>query len=497
MAQLALNYTPPGPVAAGFMRSRARVRAIMGPVGSGKTSVCLLTLVFLASQQKPSPLDGVRYTKFAVIRDTYRNLESTTLKSWHGWIPKTTGEFTGGQPARHVLRFDLPDGTSVNLEVEFIALGDNRIEDVMRGWEGTGVYLNEADRLAPEALTYALGRVGRYPAARHGGPDWSGVLLDFNAPDTENWCYQRFVEDLPEGWEFHRQPSGLAPDAENMANLPEGYYAGQMAGQPEWYIRRMVRNEFGFSRDGKPVYDDFADATHVAPEPLDPVPGLPVAIGMDFGLTPAAILGQQMPSGQWRILDELISPRAGVKQFAGPLLSLLAARYPGAEPVIWADPAGNTASQNDDTESAISTLRAATGLTVRPAPGNNSLSLRLDAVAGPLRRMIDGQPGFLLSPACKVLRKGFNSGYAFKRVAIGGGTNRYGDKPDKNEFSHPHDALQYLMLGGGEGAAVLGRERRRHAARPRRMDTGWDALGISEQPAKAQPGGTSPGGFWQ
>ena len=33
---------------------------------------------------------------------------------------------------------------------------------------------------------------------------------------------------------------------------------------------------------------------------------------------------------------------------------------------------------------------------------------------------------------------------------------RYDDKPDKNRFSHIHDALQYLMLGGGEGRLVLG-----------------------------------------
>jgi hypothetical protein len=32
---------------------------------------------------------------------------------------------------------------------------------------------------------------------------------------------------------------------------------------------------------------------------------------------------------------------------------------------------------------------------------------------------------------------------------------RYADKPDKNMFSHIHDALQYLMLGAGEGRALM------------------------------------------
>jgi hypothetical protein len=28
---------------------------------------------------------------------------------------------------------------------------------------------------------------------------------------------------------------------------------------------------------------------------------------------------------------------------------------------------------------------------------------------------------------------------------------RYDEKPNKNRFSHVHDALQYMMLGAGEG----------------------------------------------
>jgi hypothetical protein len=32
---------------------------------------------------------------------------------------------------------------------------------------------------------------------------------------------------------------------------------------------------------------------------------------------------------------------------------------------------------------------------------------------------------------------------------------RYADKPDKNMYSHIHDALQYMMLGAGEGRALM------------------------------------------
>jgi hypothetical protein len=32
---------------------------------------------------------------------------------------------------------------------------------------------------------------------------------------------------------------------------------------------------------------------------------------------------------------------------------------------------------------------------------------------------------------------------------------RFDEKPDKNMFSHVHDALQYLMLGAGEGRQLI------------------------------------------
>ena len=44
-----------------------------------------------------------------------------------------------------------------------------------------------------------------------------------------------------------------------------------------------------------------------------------------------------------------------------------------------------------------------------------------------------------------MLRKGFNGGYQFRRLNVGG--EKYADKADKNDFSHPHDATQYLCQG--------------------------------------------------
>ena len=96
-------------------------------------------------------------------------------------------------------------------------------------------------------------------------------------------------------------------------------------------------------------------------------------------------------------------------------------------------------------------------------------------MAGCLNRLVDGEPGLLLSPHCKMLRKGFSGGYHYRRVRVVG-DERYHDKPDKNAFSHPHDALQYLLSGAGEARSLLGKERnrRRSASRPKEANSRYD-----------------------
>jgi hypothetical protein len=52
--------------------------------------------------------------------------------------------------------------------------------------------------------------------------------------------------------------------------------------------------------------------------------------------------------------------------------------------------------------------------------------------------------GMLIDPSCTRLINGFLGGY--HRKEIGQGTGIYAQEPVKNRFSHPHDALQYVMV---------------------------------------------------
>ena len=67
--------------------------------------------------------------------------------------------------------------------------------------------------------------------------------------------------------------------------------------------------------------------------------------------------------------------------------------------------------------------------------------------------MVDGKSGLLIDRRCPQIIKGFQGGYCYRRMQVSG--ERYEDKPEKNMYSHIHDALQYLMLGAGEGRSLM------------------------------------------
>lgn len=473
MAVLDLPFVAPGPVAQAFMTSRNRIDCLMGPIGSAKTSTNFFRHVFTALDQVPHPGTGIRRYSFGTIRNTYRDLERTTIPSWLRWFPKEVGNFTGGTggaPARHDLKFRLADASTVSLTAHFIGLGDQTIEQATRGMEVTGYYLNEADLLTRDALQHCNSRVGRDPAvdahAGFAGATWRGVTADCNAPDTENWIYQDFIDDPKEGYGFFRQPSGLSPDAENLANLVggQGYYTELVKGQDDWWVRRFVRNEFGYSREGKPVYPEWNDALHVAPTPLAPIPGRPIAIGFDAGFNPAAIWLQEAADGQIRVLEEFAPDNMGAHDFGTEVDRINARRYGDYDIEGWPDPSAfNRAAEATDEASWVAIVKAKTKIKMHRLP-TNAIMPRIEAVRQPLTRMIGGRtPGFLLSPACRLLRKGFNSGYRYRRIKTS--ADRYAEVPEKNAFSHPHDGLQYGVLGITGYAALTGRKTRDAAQR--------------------------------
>ena len=455
-----ITYAPSGPTLKAWLEDDTSfVKLLVGPLGSAKTTAACIEILRRAGAQAPGP-DGIRRSRWACIRNTFAELKTTTVKSWAQWAPTDLGKFTiGGSPIVHKIVT-----SDMDLEVLFIPLDKDEDVKKLLSMELTGAWIDECREVPKSVLDTLTGRVGRYPSKLQGGCTWSGVLGTSNPSDTECWLYKVFhpatpFETVPEGWKLYRQPSGRSPQAENLENLPAHYYERMLAGKdPEW-IKVFVDGEFGFVLEGQVVYPSFRDSVHVSPVPLTPMPHLPLTLGADWGLTPACVIGQQLPDGRVHILGEYVCEDSGIVRFATGLSAYLKANYPECKVgSCLGDPAGT--SRQADERTIFDLMNEYTPWRWRPAP-TNEVTLRIEAVSAALNRLVDGHPGFLLDPRCGMLRKGFAGGYCFQRVLASGG-NTFHEAPKKNQYSHPHDALQYLVLGVGGAEAVLNRDKRRN-----------------------------------
>lgn len=445
------------PTPAKFHASDAFYRCLMGPVRSGKSVASCAEVFRRMVEQKPGE-DKKRRSRFAVIRNTYGELLDTTCKTWFDWFPEDPfGEFNRNDMI-HRLKFK-----DVEAEIMFRALDRPDHVKKLLSLELTGAWINEA-REVPKVIVDALGdRVGQYPSLRDGGCTWSGVIMDYNPPDDDSWLYRLAEIERPQGWDFFRQPGGLVerdgqfipnPAAENVHNLNDGadYYVKRLAGKNPDYIRVYYCAQYGYVQEGKPVHEAYVDAVHCAHEDLRPTPGLPITIGIDFGLTPAAVFCQRQTNGRWLVLDELVSERMGISRFTDELKPMMSRTFPGYQFHVFGDPAGSQESQTD--EQTPFQILEQKGINCQPAYHNNDPIVRRESLYQPLTRLVDGKPGFLLSPRCRITRKALAGGYCYRRKKISG-DERYHDYPDKNKYSHPAEALEYALLGEGEGAAVL------------------------------------------
>ena len=175
------NYVM-SPTGKEFHECDAKVKMLCGPFGSGKSCCCAVDVLTYACAQAPAP-DGVRYSRAGIVRSTYPELLSTTRRSLVEVMPQGYGDINmAGSPMMGVYRFPLADGTTVNLELQLLALRTPQDEPRVRSLNWTFAWINEATSICPEVMSFVLARVGRFPPADMGGISWGGVIMDFNMP---------------------------------------------------------------------------------------------------------------------------------------------------------------------------------------------------------------------------------------------------------------------------------------------------------------------------
>jgi hypothetical protein len=226
-----------------------------------------------------------------------------------------------------------------------------------------------------------------------------------------------------------------------------------MQGKTEDWISVYVDGQWGKSLSGQPVFKGFTKATHVAKEPLKPMAsGTPILVGVDAGLTPAAVVGQVLHDGRVVVYNALISNDMGALRFVREKLKpLIVSKFPGKQVVVIIDPAAFQRAQTD--ERTVADIYKADGFTVKPAR-TNSVAARIAAVEKYLTRTVDGKSGFLLCPeGAQPLVVAFGGKYRYK-------VNTKGERDESPEKSHPWsdcaDACQYLCLHA-DGGEVFGK----------------------------------------
>jgi len=409
-----------------------------------------------AIQQEPD-FDGVRRSRHLIVRNTIPQLKQTTMKTFLDWLPpEVFGKFNISDRT-YYLRFG-----DVQAELLFLAIEDEMSLRQLLSLETTTIYLNELKEISQVVIEGIIGakRTGRYPSRKSGpGATYPCIIADTNMPAFDT--YHQKIMDGDEGdWETFRQPGARTPEAENLEFLPPDYY--NTDGLTEEYIRTMIDCEYGTSKEGMPVFrQTFSSEFHVAAAPLIQIhsPDYPLLIGLDAGLTPAAIIGQMTPAGRLNILGECYTPKnesIGMERFlANRLIPMIQSKWGGAPSYVIVDPAATQQSQaNEDT--VFKTIEKA-GLRVRTA-ASNKLELRIGSAETIFGRQVGGKSGITIDASCTGLINALKHGYKFAAL-------KDGDMAEKPLKDHPNsdigDAFCYLtsfVVGGTVIKRAVSRE---------------------------------------
>jgi hypothetical protein len=447
-----------------FHASNKTVRLIMGPVGSGKSVTCMFE-IFTRAIEMPECIDGIKRSRWAIIRNTYPELKMTTIKTWSAWFPENRcGRISGVPPISQKIKFG-----NVEIEVCFIALnGDTDVKKLLSN-EFTGFYFNELSEIPAVVVDYAISRLGRYPqpaSIRGSRSYFTFIIADSNAPSEDSWIVDRFIKNAEKysDYQLFMQPSPLIYNdnnvlvenrlAENIENLAQ---PGQSGYEYYWRIFRnsskdvfdvTVMCKFGTTFDGLPVFNEYSDRIHRTDYEIMPDRTQPLYLGWDFGRTPCAVLGQYV-KGQMLLLDEIVAGEslgldAFINTFALPVLN--SDKYKGMRIVSVCDPAGVRRNDTDD-NFCIRELNKY-GFNAKTAK-TNDLTARIETMKKGLSTLVNGQPAILVSKTARMLHEAFSGGYFWKMARNSAGqkvATREPDKSDSNPYHHPMDGAQYLAM---------------------------------------------------
>lgn len=441
MAGNVVNYNA-NPSAIYFHESARRVKALMGPVGSGKSLAWMMQIVMRAAHL-PVPLRAI------VIRQSWPELRDSTKVTWDKWL----GAISDWRQIDHQMRFTLrsTDGVTRTHTLDFrharnandasrflsTEYGLIVLEECVPAFDvGRGVI---GGGMPKEIFDVALMRLRQPDVAR---PE---LLCVFNPPSKRHWCYTSFVgPSLTEAGRAELAARDYAffdqPPFENEKNLPAGYYDHLIRTLSPELADRFVYGKPITVYPGMPVYPHILEDVHVV-ERVARLPDVGLVTGHDFGRTPAALISQVTKQGQIRFLKEIQLWGASTETMCQVLERTLRDEFRDMEWLRgWGDPSGqNPTETNDKTSFGI---MAAKGWPIMA--GAETLAHRTEAVKQRAARMVEREPALLIdATGCPMLAEALLGGYRYPKS----GDGQIGYAPLKNDYSHIANAFEYTVSG--------------------------------------------------
>jgi hypothetical protein len=418
---------------------------ILGPVGSTKTTTILHFIMMKAAQQEPSP-DGIRRTRFGIIRTTLESLKRTVLKD----VLSLFGEVIDWRPSSNTCFFKLGD---IESEWYFLPVETPQDQKRLGSLQLTAIFVNEAREIPLALMLNAYSRTGRFPSLKHGGVICTHrfIIADSNMGVDGSDLHQYLEQpNPPEQLLYIHQPSAFSRYCDWRQFLPVDYYEDLMIGATKQWIDQHVRSKWGQDLSGEPVYGQSFDRdTHVSRKRIPVFPDRPLLCGMDPGLNPAMLVSQVAPNGQLMILAEAHAANQLFRSFLTdtciPLLQ--SPRFVSHELLFTLDPSGQSrnAMTKDTPFGVMKEMQLETFLAV-----TNELGPRIRSVERWLLENRTGYsekqavvPAMWIDPSCTAFIQGFEGGYRYKR-------NNAGELNPIPEKKHPvsdiHDCGQYICL---------------------------------------------------
>jgi len=436
-----------------FFYSEKFISLAVGPVGSTKTTAGIMKILHHAAVMAPCS-DGVRRSRAVWVRNTREQLRDTSIPDFMKWIPvDIMGSFLKTE-----YKFVIKVG---DIECEVLFRGLDDANDVRRllSLQASFFIFDEFREIHPDIFNAAQGRLGRYPdkmmnivgcKTSDGKPN--AHLWGMTNPPDQDTFWEDILTDPPKNCHVTIQPSGLAPEADWTQYLPDDYYDNLATGKTEDWIDVYIHAKFGKSLSGQPVFKAFDRENHTCKEEINPVfVSAPLIIGIDAGLTPAAVIGQVAYDGRLIIYDSIIAENMGALRFVREKLKpLLANKFPGRKSIVVIDPAAFQRVQTD--ERTVADIYRAEGFSIKAAR-TNSIAARIAAVEKYMTRVVDGKYGLLIDhTSANSLVQALAGKYRYK-------INIKGVRDEKPEKSHPWsdlaDAFQYMCLHA-DGGEVFG-----------------------------------------